>query len=237
MYSINPSFQTNHKPNDSLILLNLCWRISFPFMKQGRTQHRFPPRSAPGFVWFQSFPRRGIPQRVAYCRVCLETWMMCHQYQSSWRIVSHVFFYHPIIQIWLTHRSRIWIPTQVVDISQNWDFGKSITCFFSHMMDLAEVATFRFSSGIFGTSWCTWCSIWRRTLHDEHCSWSMLDRYSYSRHLYVDRMLSNMFLVHIKMPAAHGGTDDNKNNTRFISNIKKYNRKIDNHHIMYAWCT
>ncbi len=130
MYSINPSFLTNHKPNDSLILLNLCWQMSFPFMKQCKTQHRFPPRSAPGFVWFQSFPRRGIPQRVAYCRVCLETWMMCHQ--SSWRIVSHVFFYNPIIQIWLTHRSRIWIPTQVVDASQDWDFGKSTFCFQTH---------------------------------------------------------------------------------------------------------
>ncbi len=49
----------------------------------------------------------------------------------------------------------------------------------------------------------------------------MLDRYSYSKHLYVDRMLSNMFLVHIKMPAAHSDTNDNtsRNNTIYSYQI------------------
>ena len=62
--SINPSFQQtlsrSPKPNDSWYcsIIQFVLANSFPFCEA--TQHRFPPRSAPGFVWFQSFPWQGV---------------------------------------------------------------------------------------------------------------------------------------------------------------------------------
>lgn len=144
---------------DTAQLFNLCWPIPFPFVKQLNTDFRLVRHL--DLFGFNHFLGKASPQWVASCDVCLETWMMCHQSSEK---SCFTWFENPIIQIWLANSWRTNKTTQVVDISQNWDFGTSIVFLLKHMMDLAEVATFRFSSGIFGTSCCTWIQSARELL-------------------------------------------------------------------------
>lgn len=144
------------KPNDSLILLNYSICVGqFLSLSWSRAKLNTDFRLVRhlDLFGFNHFLGEASPQWVASCHVCLETWMMCHQSSEK---SCFTWFENPIIQIWLANSSRIIKTTQVVDISQNWDFGTSIVFVFKHMVDLAEVAAFRFSSGIFGTSCCAW---------------------------------------------------------------------------------
>ena len=128
-----PPFKQTLSPSPNQLILCYCSIIqfvlanSFPFREAGQNS---TPISALvrhlDLFGFNHFLGEASPQWVASCHVCLETWMMCHQSSEK---SCFTWFENPIIQIWLANSSSINKTTQVVDISQTWDFGGSIVFF------------------------------------------------------------------------------------------------------------